>query len=780
MKNHILRPFLALALLVSFTSSVRAAVFTNSPSVVSNTYTGFITLMVSNIPTGDTVVVQKYLDADANGVIDPGDILVQQFTLTDGADTSIGGVTNYNVPGDLNTATGAITSVLSFQNGDIAQNLVGNYLYKLSSPAGHFNPKTNSFVVTNFPFAQKFTGTVTNNSGATLSNATVLLFPPPRPGHQDLGNPLGGTVANSAGAYTMMMPAGTYTLVSFYTNYVTIIKKAPVITLGGGATITTNLTVTNATASISGTVVDAANNAIVLPGVFMPVESTNGLLSSAFSDTNGNFSVRVVAGEWYVGTDDSGLVVHGYVGLNQGIQANSGATGVKVAFSKANALFYGSVKDILGNPMPAIDVNSQDNSNLFQMDGFTDMNGNYSVGVLGLGSSDGWQLGFSSQLAPTNYIFSQPAFEQNGDTNLNPGQVVLVNFTGILATNLITGNIKDSNGTNLSGLGVFAYTNINGTTYQNSVDTDTNGNYVLNVANGVWNVDVNCNGGNDSLANLGSYACPGSQYTLINGNNAVDNFTVQICGGISISTPATLPTGEVNVSYTQPISASDCNGNYFWSQTGGSLPGNLNLNSSPGSPTDLLSGLPSSAGIFTFTLQVNDGSGDQTNRQFTVGISNAVQITTTLLPNSTNGLVYSQQLQATNGGRFGGVPYSWTVTAGSLPANLNLATNGLLSGTLATSGQFTFTAQAADRLGGTANQVLMLNIIATNSATPPPVGIASATGGQMLIYYPTSGSNFVLQTATNLSGPWVTASNGVPAAAYYFTNTAPVQFFRLH
>lgn len=50
----------------------------------------------------------------------------------------------------------------------------------------------------------------------------------------------------------------------------------------------------------------------------------------------------------------------------------------------------------------------------------------------------------------------------------------------------------------------------------------------------------------------------------------------------------------------------------------------------------------------------------------------------------------------------------------------------------------------------------------------------------MLIYYPLSGSNYVLQTATNLDGPWMTASNGVTVSAITFSNTAPVQFFRLH
>jgi len=125
-------------------------------------------------------------------------------------------------------------------------------------------------------------------------------------------------------------------------------------------------------------------------------------------------------------------------------------------------------------------------------------------------------------------------------------------------------------------------------------------------------------------------------------------------------------------------------------------------------------------------------------------------------------------------------PYNtWTVTSGNLPANVNLTTNGLISGTAVASGTFGFTVGLTDNLGGNASQPLSLSLNATNNATPPPMGVTMA-GGQVFICYPTSGSNFVLQTATNLNGPWVNASNGVPAISVLFSNTSSAAFFRLH
>src|SRR6266404_6370703 len=60
--------------------SLSAAVtFTNTPAAVSNTYTGTISLQVGGLTNTETVVIQKFLDANTNGLIDGADLLVQQF-----------------------------------------------------------------------------------------------------------------------------------------------------------------------------------------------------------------------------------------------------------------------------------------------------------------------------------------------------------------------------------------------------------------------------------------------------------------------------------------------------------------------------------------------------------------------------------------------------------------------------------------------------------------------------------------------------------------------------
>jgi hypothetical protein len=71
-----------------------------------------------------------------------------------------------------------------------------------------------------------------------------------------------------------------------------------------------------------------------------------------------------------------------------------------------------------------------------------------------------------------------------------------------------------------------------------SVDTDANGNYSLNVANGNWTVALFTSVYSDSLDSIlgsGNYQYPGNQNVAIDNNNGTANFAVQPCG-VTITT----------------------------------------------------------------------------------------------------------------------------------------------------------------------------------------------------------------------------------------------------
>lgn len=555
-----------------------AVAFTVSPAAISNTYNGPVIFQVTGLTNAaDTVVVQKYLDANGNGVIDAGDVLVQQFSLTDGQPGMvIGGVTNFNVPGDTDAVAGQITARLLLAT-DFSQLIAGNYLFKLSSPAGHFTPLTNSFAVTNFPFAQKFTGTVVGN-GAAVPHAAVLLFPGAVGG--DHGNPVGGAVADGSGVYTIPAPPGSYALTAFHNNFVADTTGAGNLVLGAGQTVSTNLSLIPATQTITGQFVDAANSGLGLPGLLVAAQNkSQGLLAICYTDTNGNFSAGVTTNQWKIGSDSAGLAVLGYAGAQNGTgisTTNGSVAGLSVALTKATALFYGTVKDIYGNPLAGVvavyayDQNNSGNGQ-FQSDGYTETNGYFVAAVVGgLGVSDTWQVQIDNSSSFPNYNFSQPLFNQNGGTNLSAGQAVLANITALPATNQITGKVQ-YNGTNLAGLSINAYTE-DTNNYQAQATTDSGGNYTLIVGNGTWSVNVNCQGDSGSLQSLlgnSSYQCPcGPTITISNNSSAGNNIMVVPGGSGEISgyltNTAADGIGGVNV-YLQ----NDCSGQSYSVVTGG-------------------------------------------------------------------------------------------------------------------------------------------------------------------------------------------------------------------
>jgi hypothetical protein len=394
-------------------------------------------------------------------------------------------------------------------------------------------------------------------------------------------------------------------------------------------------------------------------------------------------------------------------------------------------------------------IYADDNNNgLYEADGYTDTNGNYvTVVVGGLGSSDPWQVSIDNSSSFPNYIFSQPAFDQNGGTNLNVGQAVVGNFTAILATNHITGNVK-FNGSPIIGVQIKANSQ-DANNYQAQATTDSNGNYSMNVANDSWYVYVNCQGGDGSLDGIlgsGNYQCPCGYNITVSGNNVATNFIVLPGGTGEIFGYVTNSVGNPIVGVN--VYATDCNGDYDSTYTDGN--GYYSFNNVANYIYDVsvdCGGL-SNQGYQCVSDQNVTVSSDSIEQDFIPqAIPSPLQITTTYLPNGTNTTFYSQTLQASGGQ----TPYSWAVADYSaLPSNLTLDTNGILSGTLAdTADTYYFDVVVTDDAANTNTQTLSLTIVnpplpplvITNASLPNGnVGAAysaqlGATGGQSPYYW---------------------------------------------
>ncbi len=199
----------------------------------------------------------------------------------------------------------------------------------------------------------------------------------------------------------------------------------------------------------------------------------------------------------------------------------------------------------------------------------------------------------------------------------------------------------------------------------------------------------------------------------------VNNYTLSVSAPTVVVDPTTLPAATGGVAYSQAITASGGNGTYTFSLTSGALPVGMSFSSA-----GVLSGTPTVAGTFTFTVQATDGNGFTGSRAYSL-VVNAPTITLapTTLPGGSGGVAYSQALTA-NGGV---ASYTFSLSAGALPPGIALSSAGALSGTPTTTGNFNFTVTATDSVGFTGSQAYTFSVAAP-TITITPATLPAATG----------------------------------------------------
>ena len=172
------------------------------------------------------------------------------------------------------------------------------------------------------------------------------------------------------------------------------------------------------------------------------------------------------------------------------------------------------------------------------------------------------------------------------------------------------------------------------------------------------------------------------------------------------------PTATVGTPYTGTIGVNGGAPPYICSLAGGTLPAGLGLGANC-----ILTGTPTTPGSSTVSVTATDSTTptNTTTAPVTITVQPVPALTFTgSLPNGVVNQPYTQTLQAT-----GGVgPYTYAVTAGTLPAGINLASNGTLSGTPTTVGASSFTVTATDSEGTPQTASLPLVLLVTYAPTP--------------------------------------------------------------
>ncbi|SDG49301.1 putative Ig domain-containing protein [Dyella sp. 333MFSha] len=242
--------------------------------------------------------------------------------------------------------------------------------------------------------------------------------------------------------------------------------------------------------------------------------------------------------------------------------------------------------------------------------------------------------------------------------------------------------------------------------------------------------------------------------------------------------PATLPNPTVGVAYSQTISASGGTAPYTFAITAGALPAGMTL-----AGGGALSGTPTAAGTFNFTVTATDNGGFTGSNAYTITVAApTIAIAPANLPNAVAGQAYSSTVTASGGT----APYAFAVTGGTLPSGITLSSTGVLSGTSTVAGTFNFTVSATDSSSGagapfSGSHAYSLTVgapsvtVAPATLPNPTVGAAysqnvSASGG-------TAPYTFAVTAGATPSGLSLSAAgvlSGTPTAAgtFNFTVTA--------
>lgn len=259
----------------------------------------------------------------------------------------------------------------------------------------------------------------------------------------------------------------------------------------------------------------------------------------------------------------------------------------------------------------------------------------------------------------------------------------------------------------------------------------------------------------------GSFTSVGT--TLQTNVAAISGDLTLTCPAVTLS-PASLPALLVGGAFSQPITASGGAGPYCWALATGTLPPGLTFDAGTG----LLSGTPTTGGTYAFTISATDANGCEGSQAYVLQVDcPAIALSPSLLPYGSVGAPYAQTLEASAGS----APHAWTVTSGSLPDGLSLASaTGVLSGVPAAAGTSVFTIGVTDAYGCTGTENYTLDVFLTS---PSSVVAANTSAACLGPQFPCVNVPFVFSRADSVPARGVSVTFQIDTTKFALCNPGP-------
>jgi hypothetical protein len=473
-----------------------------APSAINADYSGSVALTVGTIdPVGSELLIEQFVDANQNGIIDAGDYPVRTFKVTDGIASA-----NPNVQGDEDGTDNGVASItLNYRLVNDLYHAPGSYVFRVSNGA---ETAITPFTVTPVTYSQSVSGTVVADT-LPLAGALVRI-------QDKWQRPVAWTVADAAGSYTVgIRSPGDYLITPIAYGYSSVSTLSPVNLASGQSLTGHTLSLTTGTAHITGTV-KAVNNDPV-GGVWVQATS-NAYTGFAITSLDGSYDLLLPVGEYHVAPVPDATVPNpsakGYLAYNassQLVNLQSDTSGIDFQLGSADILVTGTVSTPTGTPMSGLPIQARLTTPTATNESvsFTasDSAGNYAVAVA---SGSNWNISLEDKAAQPIGFIGTRINDFSTSNSLTGNNLTAQNVTGV-----IRGTVVGTSGTPLGNVDVQLRNADSSITLH--MRTAGDGAYSFGVFGGDWFV-------NALIERNGTRPIGEQTATLQNGETATINF----------------------------------------------------------------------------------------------------------------------------------------------------------------------------------------------------------------------------------------------------------------
>lgn len=362
---------------------------------------------------------------------------------------------------------------------------------------------------------QTIAGTLTNSAtGGVLSGVQVRL--------QSATGLFALGYSDTNGQFTIGVTAGTWSPELEETALTALGYVAPDqlsdINATGGSVAGLVVAFQPATALFYGSFLDGGNQSAISAMPFSARIQNGSLSGQGRTDVAGYYTVGVVAGTWSVGPESDALIARGILASQTNTTIADGqAVRLDFASRTVTAHLTGQVFDNFGVPLTNFTLVVQPvplvSSGAGSYYPSTDASGNFDIGV----NAGTWNIHLEIQQAAASNLVSF-SIDRVVVDNVNQSGLIFVAYR---STQQITGFVREGS-TGVTNVQLYGGTTLNGTNYMNPATyTDANGNYVMKVINGSWNVQLN----NYDINQRGFFSAS-DQVVVINNAAGVANFSL--------------------------------------------------------------------------------------------------------------------------------------------------------------------------------------------------------------------------------------------------------------